>query len=130
MRCRMFVVALGALWSSQVSATDLGSVYVAPGGVYIASAHVDVRPETGDQAYSPPGRMYYAPRHVREYRAPEYYESTRSMYRAQHAYVDRWSDYSAGYDTEYVPRPPARVPYEGRGRCVTDPAYGPSVYCD
>ena len=46
MRYGLFILALGGLWSSQVSAGELQSVYVAPGGVYIASAHVHVGPET------------------------------------------------------------------------------------
>ena len=44
MRYGIFILALGALWSSQVSAGELQSVYVAPGGVYIASGHVHVGP--------------------------------------------------------------------------------------
>jgi hypothetical protein len=144
MRYGNFVLALGALWSSQVSAGELQSVYVAPGGVYIASAQVYVRPENGDPAYAAPGRMYYAPGHVplgsaytpgyvppgQVYRTPTFYESTRSMYPARRVYVDRQPEYSSTYDTEFVPRPPAPVPYDGRERCVTNPAYGPSVYCD
>lgn len=144
MRYGTFVLALGALWSSQVSAGELQPVYVAPGGVYIASAQVYVRSENGDPAYAAPGRMYYAPGHVplgsayapgyvppgHVYRTPTFYESTRSMYPAQRAYVDRQPEYYSTYDTEFVPRPPAPVPYDGRERCVTNPAYGPSVYCD
>ena len=34
MRYGTFILALGVLWSSQVSAGELQSVYVAPGGVY------------------------------------------------------------------------------------------------
>jgi len=144
MRYGTFIIALGALWSSQVSAGELQSVYVAPGGVYIASAQVYVRPENGDPAYAAPGRMYYTPGRVPQgsaytpgyvppgqvYRAPAFYESNRSVYPAPRAYVDRQSEYSSTYDTEFVPRPPALVPYDGRERCVTNPAYGPSIYCD
>ena len=144
MRYGTFILALGALWSSQVSAGELQSVYVAPGGVYIASAHVYVRPENGDPAYATPGPMYYAPGHVppgsaytpgyvppgHVYRAPAFFEATRSVYPAQRAYVERRSEYSSTYDAEFAPRPPAPVPYGGGERCVTDPAYGPSVYCD
>jgi hypothetical protein len=142
MRYGSFILALGALWSSQASAGE--SVYVAPGGVYIGSAQVYVRPENGDPAYAAPGRTYYAPGYVprgpayapgyvppgQVYRAPTYFESTRSIYPAQRAYADRRPDYWSTYDDEeFVPRPPAPVPY-GRERCVTNPAYGPSVYCD
>ena len=61
MRYGTFILALGALWSSQVSAGELQSVYVAPGGVYIASAHVHVGTENGYPAYGAPGAAYYAP---------------------------------------------------------------------
>ena len=40
MRYGIIILALGLVGSSQVSAGDLQSVYVAPGGVYIASANV------------------------------------------------------------------------------------------
>ena len=144
MRYGPFILALGALWSSQASAGELPSVYVAPGGVYIASAQVYVRSDNGDPAYAAPGRTYYqtpgyvpqgpayAPGYVppgQVYRAPAYYESTRSMYPAQRTYAERQPGYWSTYDPEFVPRPPASVPY-GRERCVTNPAYGPSVYCD
>jgi hypothetical protein len=42
MRYGIFVLALGLVWSPQASAGELQSVYVAPGGVYIASANVHV----------------------------------------------------------------------------------------
>ena len=61
MRYGTFILALGALWSSQVSAGELQSVYVAPGGVYIASGNVYVRPGNVDPPYAAPGPMYYAP---------------------------------------------------------------------
>jgi hypothetical protein len=142
MRYGTFILALGALWSSQVSAGELPSVYVAPGGVYIASAQVYVPPANGDAAYAAPGRTDYAPGYVQPgpayapgyvppaqvYRSPTYYES-RSLYPAHRAYVERQPDYGSTYDADYVPRPPAPVPY-GRERCVTNPAYGPPVYCD
>jgi hypothetical protein len=146
MRYGTFILALGALWSSQVSAGELQSVYVAPGGVYIASAHVYLRPENGDQTYVAPGSTYYAPDRLppgpayapgyvapgQVYRAPAFYGATRSVYPAQPAYVDIQSEYRSTYPTEFPPRPPAPVPYGygSGGRCVTDPVYGPSVYCD
>jgi hypothetical protein len=141
MRYGTFILALGALWSSQVSAGELQSVYVAPGGVYIASAHVHVGTENGYPAYGAPGATYYAPHHLppayapgyvppgQVYRAPAFYEGYRSVYPARPAYVDR-SEYSYSYAEELPPRPPAPVPYNGGAHCVTDPAYGPSGYCD
>ena len=141
MRYGTFILALGALWSSQVSAGELQSVYVAPGGVYIASAHVHVGTENGYPAYGAPGATYYAPPHLppayvpgyvppgQVYRAPAFYEGYRSAYPGQPAYVDR-SDYAYSYAQELPPRPPAPVPYNGGAHCLTDPAYGPSRYCD
>jgi hypothetical protein len=65
MRYGIFILALGVLWSSQVSAGELQSVYVAPGGVYIASAHVHVGTENGYPTYGAPGATYYAPPPIR-----------------------------------------------------------------
>ena len=144
MRYRTLIFALGALSSSQVSAGEFQSVYVAPGGIYIASGPVYVRPGNVDSPYVVPRPTYYEPRHVPlgpgyepgyvpqgpVYRAPAFYGATRSVYPAQSAYVNRQSEYSSTYVTEFPLRPPASVPYVGGERCVTDPAYGPSVYCD
>ena len=138
MRYGIVILALGVLWSSQVSAGELQSVYVAPGGVYIASAHVHVGTENGYPTYGAPGATYYAPPAYapgyvppgQVYRAPAFYGATRSVYPAQPAYVDQRSEYSFTYVEEFPPRPPALVPYGGGERCVTNPAYGPSVYCD
>jgi hypothetical protein len=141
MRYTTFVLALGALWSSQASAGELSSVYVAPGGVYIASAHVHVGAENGYPAYGTPGATYYVPNHVppayapgyvppgQVYRAPSYYEGYRSVYPARPAYVDR-SEYSYTYAEELPPRPPAPVPYNGGAHCVTNQVYGLSGYCE
>jgi hypothetical protein len=142
MRYRTLILALGALSSSQVSAGEFQSVYVAPGGIYIASGQVNVRPGNVDSPYVAPGPMYYEPRHVSPrpsydsgyvppgpvYRAPAFYGG--AVYSAQPAYVNRQSEYSSPYVTELPLRPPASVPYDGGERCVTNPTYGPSVYCD
>jgi hypothetical protein len=139
MRYGICVLALGALWSSQVSAGDLlpSSVYVAPGGVYIASAHVHhMGTENGYPAYGAPGPTYYArpayaPGYVTPgpaYRAPAYYEGYRSAYPARPAYEP--SDYGYTYAEELPPRPPAPVPYGGAPHCVFDPVYGRPAYCD
>ncbi len=140
MRYGIFILTLGALWSSQVSAGELESVYVAPGGVYIASAHVHVGAGDGYSAYEAPGPSYYAPHHVPPgyapgyvppgpiYRAPAFYEGYRSVY-PHPAYIDR-SAYGYSYAEELPPRPPAPVPYNGGAHCVTSPVYGLSEYCD
>jgi hypothetical protein len=136
MRYGVFVLALGALWSSQASAGDFPqSVYVAPGGVYIASAHVHVGTENGYPAYGAPGPTYYgphayAPGYVspgQTYGAPALYEGYRSVYPARPAYVAP-SEYT--YAEEPPPRPPAAVPYYGGAHCVYDQAYGRPAYCD
>jgi hypothetical protein len=139
MRYGIFLLALGILWSSQVSAGELQSVYVAPGGVYIASAQVHVGAENGYPAYGVPGAAYsapypappaYAPGYVppgQVYRAPTYYEGYRSVYPPRAAYVER-SDYAYTYAEEFPPRPPAPVPYNGGARCAFNPAYG--RYCE
>jgi hypothetical protein len=137
MRYGISILALGVLWSSQVSAGELQSVYVAPGGVYIASANVHVGTENGYPAYGTPGATYYvppayAPGYVppgQVYRAPASYGGYRSVYRAPPAYIDQ-SEYSYTYAEEFPPRPPASVPYSGAAHCSFNPAYGRSGYCD
>src|SRR5438067_13077081 len=107
MRYGILILALGVLWSSQVSAGELQSVYVAPGGVYIASAHVHVGTENGYPAYGAPGPTYYAPHAAppayapgyvtpgQAYGAPAYYEGYRSAYPVRPAYEP--SDYAYTY---------------------------------
>ena len=137
MRYGSFILALGVLCSSQVSAGELQSVYVAPGGVYIASAHVHVGTENGYPTYGAPGATYYAPRAYapgyvppgQVYRAPALYEGYRSVYPASPAYTDQ-SEYSYNYAEELPPRPPAAVPYGGAAPCLFNPAYGRSGYCN
>jgi hypothetical protein len=133
MRYPILFVALGALASSQVSAGELQSVYVAPGGIYIASGHIHVGTESGYPAYGPPqyhaphpAPSVYAPPYVppgHVYGAPTYYESYRSPYAAP-AFVER-SEYAYTYEEDLPPRPPAAVPY---AHCASSQAYGwPSV---
>jgi hypothetical protein len=138
MKYNILALALGVAWSSQVSAGDLQSVYVAPGGVYIASANVNVGAGNGYPTYGAPGAAYYAPYNTapayapgyvppgQVYRAPAYYEGYRSAYRARPAYVDESYVYAEGLQ----PRPPAPVPYYNGAHCGYDPVYGRSGYCD
>src|SRR5438309_1815176 len=134
MRYSIFIFALGLGWSSQVSAGELQSVYVAPGGVYIASARVHVGTGNGYPTYGAPGAAYeapyaYAPGYVPPrpvYRAPAYYEGYRSAYPTRPAYIDQSYFYAEGLP----PRPPAPVPYGNGAYCGYDPAYGRSGYCD
>ena len=70
MRYKILMFVAAALSSSQVSAGELQSVYVAPGGVYIANARVYVAPGpgNGEPPYVAPGAAYGAP----GYGAPGY----------------------------------------------------------
>jgi hypothetical protein len=132
MRYGILFLALGLGWSSQVSAGELQSVYVAPGGVYIASARVHVGTGNGYPPYGVPGPAYdapYAPGYVPPgpvYRAPAYYEGYRSAYPTRPAYIDQSYFYAEGLP----PRPPAPVPYNNGAYCGYNPAYGRSGYCD
>jgi len=138
MRYGIIILALGLVGSSQVSAGDLQSVYVAPGGVYIASANVHVGTGNGYPTYGAPGAAYYepydtppvyAPGYVPPgpiYRAPAYYEGYRSVYPTRPAYIDQSYMYAEGLP----PRPPAPVPYGSRAPCRYNQAYGRSGYCD
>jgi hypothetical protein len=137
MRYPILFLALGALASSQVSAGELQSVYVAPGGIYIASGHVHVGTENGYPDYGVPDAGYYAPRPAppqyappyvppgQVYGAPTYYEGYRSAYPTGPAYIDR-SVYAYTYAEDLPPRPPAPVPY---AHCASDPGYGYPPYC-
>src|SRR5438045_8998967 len=117
MRSGLLILALGVLWSSQVSAGELQSVYVAPGGVYIASAHVHVGTENGYPTYGAPGARYYeppayAPGYVppgQVYRAPAIYGGYRSGYAGPPAYIDH-SEYSYSYAAGRAPWQPAPAP--------------------
>jgi hypothetical protein len=138
MRYSIFILALGVVWSSQVSAGELQSVYVAPGGVYIASANVHVGTGNGYPTYGAPGGAYYAPYDTppayapgyvppgQVYRAPASYGGYRSVYPTRPAYIDQSYIYSEGLP----PRPPAPVPYNSGPYCGYNPAYGRSGYCD
>ena len=135
MRYGIFILALGLVGSSPVSAGELQSVYVAPGGVYIASANVNVGTGSGYSTYGAPGAGYYgpydppayAPGYVppgQIYRAPAYYQGYRSAYPRSPAYIDE----SYLYAEERPPRPPAPVPYGNSRHCGS--AYARSGYCD
>jgi len=140
MRYGIFVLALGLVWSSQASAGELQSVYVAPGGVYIASANVHVGAGNGYPTYGAPGAAYYGPYDTAPayapgyvppgpiYRAPAFYEGEGygSVYSRRPAYIDQ----SYMHAEELPPRPPAPVPYNNRASCRFNQAYGRSGYCD
>jgi hypothetical protein len=140
-------LAFVALCSAGAAASDLESVYVAPGGIYAPSANVYVRPGPAHRPYAEPGYGYRQPSYVDPaYRAPAaVYGDYEPPYAARPVYVDRAPAYperhyaqepyyarerysAQEYDYEYAPRPPLPVPYRARARCVDD--YGRSAYCD
>ena len=152
---RTTLLALAALWSTQVTAADMGSVYVAPGGVYINSARVYVAPSANDPSYPVPAPTYgapqssYAPGYAPGYAVPQQtYEgpaylppgpsyglppvSAYGQARAQAApprpYVK--PAHVRVYEDNYAPRPPAVVPYGRMQRCVIPLGYGRFESCD
>lgn len=141
-------LAFAVLYSAAGAASDLSSVYVAPGGIYAPSANVYVRPAPAHRPYAEPGYGYRQRSYGVDpaYRAPAaVYGEYGPRYPAQPVYVDRAPAYherhyaperhyareryyAQEYDYEYAPRPPLPVPYRARARCVDD--YGRSAYCD
>ena len=138
-------LAFVVLYSAAAAASDLSSVYVAPGGIYAPSADVYVRPGPAHRPYAEPGYGYRQPSYGTPgpaYRAPAaVYGEYGPAYPAQPVYVERapayperyyaQERYYAGerdYAPEYTPRPPLPVPYRARARC--DDGYGRWVSCD
>ena len=138
-------LAFVVLYSAAGAASDLSSVYVAPGGIYAPSANVYVRPGPAQRPYAEPGYGYGQPSYVDPgSRAPAaVYGDYGPPYAARPVYVDRAPAYRRlpsvttrgshsaqeyDYAPEYAPRPPLPVPYRARARCVDD--YGRSAYCD
>ena len=137
------------LYSAAGAASDLSSVYVAPGGIYAPSANVYVRP---GQTYRPLTRnpatdigsrltAWTLPtahrrrsmattdrptprgRSMSTVRPPIPSVTTLRALYAQERY------YAQEYDYEYAPRPPLPVPYRSR-RARCDDGYGGWAYCD
>src|SRR5437870_9772216 len=135
-------LAFVVLYSAAAAASDLSSVYVAPGGIYAPSADVYVRPGPTyrQPPYTEPGYGYRQPSYYGTlgpaYRAPAaVYGEYGPAYAAQPAYVARAPAYPERYYAQeydyapvYAPRPPLRVPYRARARC--DDGYGRWAYCD
>ena len=132
-------LAFCVLYSAAGAASDLSSVYVAPGGIYAPSANVYVRPGPAHRPYAEPGYGYRQPSYeTPAYRAPaSVYGEYGPAYAAQPVYVERAPAYperyyapgryyaqEREYAPEYAPRPPLAVPYRARGRCVVDDGYG------
>ncbi len=144
MKQRSIALIIAALWSAPAFAGDLPrSVYVAPGGIYIGSARVYVAPNAGngEQAYVVPGPAYgphYAPpAHVPTYSlgyAPQHHAPGAGYapahvpaYRPAPVYSARPRVYASPHAAEFVPRPPAVVPYNDARHCLM---YQGRLYCD
>jgi hypothetical protein len=138
-------LAFCVLYSAAGAASDLSSVYVAPGGIYAPSANVYVRPAPAHRPYAEPGYGYRQPSYGTPgypYRAPAaVYGEYGPAYPAQPVYVDRAPAYperhyarerysAQEYDYEYAPRPPLPVPYRARARARCDDGYGGWAHCD
>ena len=148
-------LAFCVLYSAAGAASDLSSVYVAPGGIYAPSANVYVRPGPAHRPYAEPGYGYRQPSYVDPaYRAPAaVYGDYEPPYAARPVYVDRAPAYperhyareryyapephyareryyaqEQDYAVEYAPRPPLPVPYRARARC--DDGYGRWTSCE
>ena len=136
-------LAFVVLYSAAGAASDLSSVYVAPGGIYAPSADVYVRPGPAhrQRPYAEPGYGYRQPSYGTPgpaYRAPaSVYGEYGPAYAAQPVYVERAPAYPERYyapepyyaqERDYAPRPPLPVPYRARARC--DDGYGRWAYCD
>ena len=130
-------LAFCVLYSAAGAASDLSSVYVAPGGIYAPSANVYVRPGQPHRPYAEPGYGYRQPSYGTPgpaYRAPaSVYGEYGPAYAAQPVYVERAPAYPGRYyaqepyyaqERDYAPRPPLPVPYRARARCVVDDGYG------
>jgi hypothetical protein len=132
MKCGLLVCAAAALSSSPVLAQ---SVYVAPGGVYIASARVIVAPGGGPAVVAPdvPPAVYNGPGYGTDYGAPAPTAYVDPGYAPAPAYYGN-PGYSPpaygqpGYAADYGPPgypPPAPV-YGGPGYAA--PGYGAPGY--
>ena len=132
------------LYSAAGAASDLSSVYVAPGGIYAPSANVYVRPGQTNRPYAEPSYGYRQPSY--EARLPRaggglWRLRTRPMPRGLSMSTVRppipivttlGSRYYAARlpDYEYAPRPPLPVPYRSRARARCDDGYGGWTYCN
>ena len=145
-------LAFCVLYSAAGAASDLSSVYVAPGGIYAPAANVYVGPGQTNRPYAEPGYGYRQPSYDVDpaYRAPAaVYGDYEPPYAARPVYVDRapayperhyaperyyarerYSAQEYDYAPEYAPRPPLPVPYRARVRARCDDGYGGWAYCD
>src|SRR5947208_13818659 len=104
-------LAFVVLYSAAGAASDLSSVYVAPGGIYAPSANVYVRP--GPAYRQPP---YAEPGYG--YRQPSYYGTPGPAYRAPAAV---YGEYGPAYAAQpaYVEREIGRASCRERGEIST-----------
>ena len=152
-------LAFVVLYSGAAAASDLSSVYVAPGGVYAPSANVYVRPGPTyrQPPYAEPGYGYRQPSYYGTpgygapgpaYRAPaSVYGEYGPAYAAQPVYVDRAPAYPERYyaperhyareryyaqEYDYAPEyaPRPPLPVPYRARARCDDGYGRWASCD
>ena len=102
-------LAFCVLYSAAGAASDLSSVYVAPGGIYAPSANVYVRPGPAHRPYAEPGYGYRQPSYVDPaYRAPAaVYGDYEPPYAARPVYVERAPAYPERYHARALLRPGA-----------------------
>jgi hypothetical protein len=152
-------LAFVVLYSAAAAASDLSSVYVAPGGIYAPSADVYVRPGPTyrQPPYAEPGYGYRQPSYYGTpgygapgpaYRAPaSVYGEYGPAYAAQPVYVDRAPAYPERYyarerhyareryyaqEYDYAPEyaPRPPLPVPYRARARCDDSYGRWASCD
>jgi len=155
----LLTLAFVVLYSAAGAASDLSSVYVAPGGIYAPSADVYVRPgpayrqplyaEPGygyqQPSYGTPGPAYRAPASVHgEYgagyvpqpiyvdRAPAYPDRYygQERYDAPERYYGQERYYAGERDYALEYAPRPPLPVPYRGRARCDDGYGRLVSCD
>ena len=132
------------LYSAAGAASDLSSVYVAPGGIYAPAANVYVVPakpigpmrnpatDIGSPltTWTPPTAHRQRSMATTDRPTPR----VRSMSTARRpipSVTTLEQRYDAqDYDYEYAPRPPLPVPYRSRVRARCDDGYGGWAYCD
>src|SRR5262249_9954128 len=147
MNYRSLALAIAALSSAHVTTAAAQSVYVAPGGGYIAAGPVYVIPAPGNGTNG----TYVEPTYGYGYDVPEPAPYPAPTVVAPGAvvaapYGGNGYGYRNGYGppppayyngdpvlsaygrarlSDPAPRPPAAIPYPGSGRCILGRAYGP-----
>ena len=129
----LLTLACCILYSAAGAASDLSSVYVAPGGIYAPAANVYVGPGQTNRPYAEPGYGYRQPSYDVDpaYRAPAaVYGDYRPSYAPRPVYVDRAPAYpelvltvtrETLQDDAPTVRAAIRALQRGYGEAQTDP---------